>query len=221
MIVCHWVWTLGVWGELACHKRLFNPPPQFSRLGTWCPTLLCATVLFVSVYVPGWRMGGGGWLLGGFVTPTGWVMLNSELGICDPLWENVHFRAKCIVETRVKIAETLSLVAKRDYDTGKNYSLSSTFSRWSDVRAPLLPLTASSQRREAQPRIRARCAWNDKCAERVYQQLRVTKETLQTNNMASPADTATRDRSGSVTRASALARRSGGPSRVPDGVLRL
>ena len=28
------VWTLGVWGELASHKRLFNPPPQFSRLGT-------------------------------------------------------------------------------------------------------------------------------------------------------------------------------------------
>ena len=25
--------TLGVWGELASHKRLFNPPPQFSRLG--------------------------------------------------------------------------------------------------------------------------------------------------------------------------------------------
>ena len=77
---------------------------------------------------------------------------------CDPLRENVHFRTKCIVEIRVKIAETWSLVAKRDYDTGKNYSLSSTFSRWSDVRAPLLPLTASSQRREVQPRIRARCA---------------------------------------------------------------
>ena len=24
---------LGVWGELASHKRLFNPPSQFSRLG--------------------------------------------------------------------------------------------------------------------------------------------------------------------------------------------
>ena len=24
---------LDVWGELASHKRLFNPPPQFSRLG--------------------------------------------------------------------------------------------------------------------------------------------------------------------------------------------
>ena len=63
VIVCHWVWTLGVWGELACHKRLFNPPPQFSRLGTWCPTLLCATVLFVSVYVwvedEGWRVTSG------------------------------------------------------------------------------------------------------------------------------------------------------------------
>ena len=39
-IVCCKVWTLGVWGELACHKRLFNPRPQFSRLGTWCPTYI-------------------------------------------------------------------------------------------------------------------------------------------------------------------------------------
>ena len=74
VIVCHWVWTLGVWGELACHKRLFNPPPQFSRLGTWCPTLLCATVLFVSVYVLGWRMGGGGWLLVFFLFYSLWLV---------------------------------------------------------------------------------------------------------------------------------------------------
>ena len=26
------VWTLGVWREVARHKRLSNPPPQFSRL---------------------------------------------------------------------------------------------------------------------------------------------------------------------------------------------
>ena len=25
--------------------------------------------------------------------------------ICDPLWEKVHFRAKCNIEIRVKIAE--------------------------------------------------------------------------------------------------------------------
>ena len=31
------VWTLG---ELARRKRLFNPPPQFSRLGTWCPAFV-------------------------------------------------------------------------------------------------------------------------------------------------------------------------------------
>ena len=31
VFVC--VFHLGVWGELASHKRLFNPPPQFSRLG--------------------------------------------------------------------------------------------------------------------------------------------------------------------------------------------
>ena len=29
-----------VWGELASHKRLFNPPPQFSRLGTQGPALV-------------------------------------------------------------------------------------------------------------------------------------------------------------------------------------
>ena len=56
VVVCCKVWTLGVWGELACHKRLFNPPPQFSRLGTWCPTFLCASVCLV--YVFGWRDGG-------------------------------------------------------------------------------------------------------------------------------------------------------------------
>ena len=32
---------LGVWGELASHKRLFNPPPRFSRLGTKCPAEFC------------------------------------------------------------------------------------------------------------------------------------------------------------------------------------
>ena len=30
-----------MWGELACHKR---PPPQFSRLGTWCPAFVCMYV---------------------------------------------------------------------------------------------------------------------------------------------------------------------------------
>ena len=53
---------------------LYNPPPQFSRLGTWCPTLLCATVLFVSVYVLGWRMGGGGWLLVFFLFYSLWLV---------------------------------------------------------------------------------------------------------------------------------------------------
>ena len=52
MVYCHcgcslWGWTLGVWGELSCRKRLFNPLPRFSRLGTWCPTFLCANALFV------------------------------------------------------------------------------------------------------------------------------------------------------------------------------
>ena len=44
-------WSLGVWGELASRKRLFNPPPQFSRLGTQGPALvlLFCVVLFVCV----------------------------------------------------------------------------------------------------------------------------------------------------------------------------
>ena len=31
--ICFCLGHLGVWGELASHKRLFNPPSQFSRLG--------------------------------------------------------------------------------------------------------------------------------------------------------------------------------------------
>ena len=30
----------GCVGELASHERLFNPPPQFSRLGTQSPALV-------------------------------------------------------------------------------------------------------------------------------------------------------------------------------------
>ena len=55
-----------MWGELACHERLFNPPLQLSRLGTWCPNFFCTSVLFVScMYLDG-GMGGGGWLLTSF-----------------------------------------------------------------------------------------------------------------------------------------------------------
>ena len=50
LFFCSEVWTLGVWGELACHKRLFNPPPQFSRLGTWCPAFVCV-YMYVCVCV--------------------------------------------------------------------------------------------------------------------------------------------------------------------------
>ena len=42
-----------MWGELASHKRLFNPPPQFSRLGTQGPApMLCCVVscVFVNVF---------------------------------------------------------------------------------------------------------------------------------------------------------------------------
>ena len=46
--------------------------------------------------------------------------------ICDPLWETVHFRAKCNIELCMKIAESGPLAVQLDYDTGENYSLSST-----------------------------------------------------------------------------------------------
>ena len=77
IVTCCEVWTLGVWGELACHKRLFNPPPQFSRLGTWCPAFVCMYVyvcvcvcvcvclVVCLVFIFGWKVcvwwvGGGG-----------------------------------------------------------------------------------------------------------------------------------------------------------------
>ena len=44
---CGEVWTLGVWGELACNKMLFNPLPQ---LGTWCPAFVCV-YMYVCVCV--------------------------------------------------------------------------------------------------------------------------------------------------------------------------
>ena len=45
----HWVC-----GESWHAMKDFNPPPQFSKPGTWCPTFLCASVLFVlCVYLVG------------------------------------------------------------------------------------------------------------------------------------------------------------------------
>ena len=41
---------LGVWGELASHKRLFNPPPQFSRLGTQCPAVMSCVICVCVLY---------------------------------------------------------------------------------------------------------------------------------------------------------------------------
>ena len=65
MVVCCKVWTLGVWGELACHERLFNPPPQFSRLGTWCPTFFVQVFCLspVCTWMEGWGEEGGYLLL--------------------------------------------------------------------------------------------------------------------------------------------------------------
>ena len=92
LFTCVEVWTLGVWGELACHKGLFNPPPQFSRLGMWCPAFVCVCMCMcvcvcvfggLSIFfVFGWRVcvwwfggeisgggggGGGGGGVGGLV----------------------------------------------------------------------------------------------------------------------------------------------------------
>ena len=58
---------LGVWVELASHKRLFNPPPRFSRLGTQCPALMSCHVYlcmcFVWVFWDLWIYVGGGFYL--------------------------------------------------------------------------------------------------------------------------------------------------------------
>ena len=98
--------------------------------------------------------------------------------ICDPLWEKVHFRAKCNIELGVKIAESGLLAVKLDYDTRENYSLSSTFSRWSDVRAPLLALTASSQRRKVRSERTCTVRVNNRMCGVNTIIIRVTKETL-------------------------------------------
>ena len=111
--------------------------------------------------------------------------------ICDRLWEKVHFRAKCNIELRVKRAESWQLAVKLDHDAGQNYSLSSTFSHWSDVRAPLLALTASSQRCKVKSRRTCTVRVNNQMCGVNTSTIRVTKETLWINNMASRADTAT------------------------------
>ena len=45
-----------MWGELACHERLFNPPHYFSRLGTWCPTFFVQVFCLspVCTWMEGW-----------------------------------------------------------------------------------------------------------------------------------------------------------------------
>ena len=42
---------LDVWGELASHKRLFNPPPQFSRLGIMVSLRLIFMFLVCDVHI--------------------------------------------------------------------------------------------------------------------------------------------------------------------------
>ena len=51
-----------MWGELASHKRLFNPPPQFSRLGILVSlrpifyaifNFLCVMYIYVCLYMCG------------------------------------------------------------------------------------------------------------------------------------------------------------------------
>ena len=50
LLFLFYVRALGVWEELASHKRLFNPPPQFSRLGIQCP-ILCCIIVCLSLFV--------------------------------------------------------------------------------------------------------------------------------------------------------------------------
>ena len=39
-----------MWGAFSSHKRLFNPLPRFSRLGTQCPALMsCHVYLYLCV----------------------------------------------------------------------------------------------------------------------------------------------------------------------------
>ena len=52
-----------MWGELACHKRLFNPPPQFSKAGHLVSCLCVCVCVRVRVFgglsvffVFGWRV---------------------------------------------------------------------------------------------------------------------------------------------------------------------
>ena len=134
---------------------------------------------------------------------------SKRYNICDPLWEKVHFRAKCNIELCVKIAESGPLAVKLDYDTGENYSLSSTLSLWSDVRAPLLALTASSQRRNVRSERTCTVRMNNRMCGANTITIRVTKETL--SIMASRTYTVMTECSACTTRASTLARRSGGP----------
>ena len=56
-----------MWGELASHNRLFNPPPQFSRLGTQCPALMSCHVMCICVCVLYGHFGVCGYMLVVFI----------------------------------------------------------------------------------------------------------------------------------------------------------
>ena len=129
--------------------------------------------------------------------------------ICDPLRENVHFRAKCIVGIRVKIAETLSLVAK----TKKNYSLA--FPLPFRAGAMFVRRSCRSQRPHkyarsspefvhgARETINVRSAFTNNYG----LPRKLPRQTTWLHQLILRPETV-----GSATRASALARRSGGPS---------
>ena len=65
------------------------------------------------------------------------------LGICDPLWEKVHFRAIIEFLLRAEIRKNSTVLAKLLFVTSENYGVASAFSRWSGVDSPLLALAAS------------------------------------------------------------------------------
>ena len=76
---CLWcgVWILGVWGELASHKRLFNPPPQFSRLGTQCPALMSCHVYLCMCFL---------WMFWDLWIYWWWFLFSIYLSIYIYLW---------------------------------------------------------------------------------------------------------------------------------------
>ena len=70
-------------------------------------------------------------------------MHNIYIYICDPLWEKVQFGANIDFPICAYIPKNSMVLANIVYDTGENYNLVSTFSRWNEVDLPLVAPAAS------------------------------------------------------------------------------